>query len=193
MKHKIIILVGMSSSGKSSICSGLTKLGYKSIVTNTTRPPREHEKDGVDYNFITESKFKDMIDNGQMLEYQKYSTVFGTWYYGSSDNNINLKKHDYVIVLTLKGAEAFVRRFGKENCIIFYIDCPSVYRESRAKKRGSFNQSEWNRRLITDKEDFPIEKIYKICDFKIANYNKKLYNVIQEIENDIQLWKGGYE
>lgn len=189
MKHKIIILTGMSGCGKSSICKALVKEGYEPIVTNTTRPPRENEIDGVDYNFLSASQFQHLIDMGDMIEYCKYNTVFGTWCYGSSADKINLNKHDYVIVLTLDGAEAFVRRFGAENCIIFYLDCPNSYRESRAKKRGSFNQDEWNRRLLTDKKDFPNEKIIKICNFKVANYNKKFYNVIKEIKDDIKLWK----
>jgi guanylate kinase len=62
-------------------------------------------------------------------------------------------------------------------------------REDRAKKRGSFNQAEWNRRLITDDQDFASEKVAKVCNFKVANYNKKLYNVVKEIESDIKIWK----
>lgn len=189
MKHKIVILVGQSASGKNAIYNKLVKMGYKGLVTNTTRPPRENEKDGIDYNFLTQNHFKELIDNHQMIEYQTYNTVFGTWYYGSSAENVNLNKYDYVIILTLDGAEAWVNYFGAENCIVFYIDCPKSIREERAKKRGSFNQGEWNRRVITDKQDFAAEKVAKICNFRVANYNKSLYNVIKEIEGDIKIWK----
>ena len=189
MNHKIVILIGQSGSGKSAIYNKLVKLGYKGLVTNTTRPPRENETDGIDYNFLTQSRFKELIDNNKMVEYRTYNTVFGTWYYGSSAENVNLNKHDYVIVLTLDGAEAWIKYFGAENCIVFYIDCPKSIREDRAKQRGSFNQDEWDRRVQTDKADFPLEKIIKICNFKIANYDKKLYNVVKEILTDIKLWK----
>jgi guanylate kinase len=189
MKHKIVILVGKSGSGKSTIMQKLVEDGYCPLITNTTRPPRDNELDGVDYNFLTKEQFNNLIENGQMVEYRKYNTVFGTWYYGSSAENVDLNKHDYVIVLTLDGAEAWVNYFGAENCIVFYIDCPKSIREERAEERGSFNREEWNRRIVTDKQDFTIEKIAKICNFKIANYNKKLYNVIKEIESDIKIWK----
>jgi guanylate kinase len=189
MKHKIIILCGQSASGKDSIYKKLIKNGFIGLVTNTTRPQRVHEIDGVDYNFLSQNQFFDLINNGDMIEYRKYNTVFGTWYYGSSAEQVNLEKNDYVIILTLDGVEAWINHFGAENCIVFYIDCPKSIRESRAKQRGSFNQDEWNRRVQTDKADFPTEKIIKLCNFKVANYDRKLYDVVKEILNDIKLWK----
>ena len=189
MKHKIVILCGQSASGKDSIYKKLIKNGFIGLVTNTTRPQRVNEIDSVDYNFLSQNQFFDLINNGNMIEYRKYNTEFGVWYYGSSAENVNLDKHDYVIILTLDGAEAWINRFGKENCIVFYIDCPKYIRESRAQKRGSFNQDEWNRRVITDKQDFADDKVARICNFKVANYDKPLYTVVKEILKDIKLWK----
>lgn len=190
-KHKIIILTGMSSSGKDFIYKKLIKSGFVGLVTNTTRPQRVNEIDSVDYNFLSQNQFFDLINNGNMIEYRKYNTEFGVWYYGSSAENVDLNKHDYVIILTLDGAEAWINYFGAENCIVFYINCPKSIREERAKKRGSFNQDEWNRRVITDKQDFTIEKVAHICNFKVDNYNKTIYNLIKEIKDDIRLWKNG--
>ena len=56
-----ICLVGKSCSGKDTIARELVKLGYERILTYTTRPQRPSELDGVDYHFITENEFKDMI------------------------------------------------------------------------------------------------------------------------------------
>ena len=191
MEHKIVILCGKSSSGKDLIKNKLIKNGYKGIVTNTTRPPREGEQNGINYNFLTEYHFLQLIKEGEMIEYHKYNTEFGVWYYGSSANNIDLTKHDYIIVLTLEGAEAYVNYFGAENCIVFYIDAPKSVREQRAKERGSFNQNEWDRRVKTDNADFSLEKIVHICNFRVDNYNKTIYNLIKEIKEDIRLWKNG--
>lgn len=191
MEHKIVILCGKSSSGKDLIKNKLIKNGYKGIVTNTTRPPREGEQNGIHYNFLTEYHFLQLIKEGEMIEYHKYNTEFGVWYYGSSANNIDLTKHDYVIILTLEGAEAYINYFGAENCIVFYIDAPKSIREQRAKERGSFNQEEWDRRVKTDNADFSLEKIVHICNFRVDNYNKPIYNLIKEIKEDIRLWKNG--
>lgn len=191
MEHKIVILTGKSGSGKSLVAHKLTKNGFKPIVTSTTRPPREGEKDGVNYYYLSDMEFKTRIANREMIEYHKYNTEFGIWYYGSSANNIDLNKHDYVIVLTLEGAEAYINYFGAENCIVFYIDAPRSVREQRAKKRGSFNQEEWDRRVKTDNIDFSLDKVTHICNFKVDNYNKTIYNLIKEIKEDIRLWKNG--
>lgn len=191
MEHKIVILTGKSGSGKSLVARKLQKNGFKNIVTNTTRPPREGEKDGVNYYYLSDMEFKNRITNGEMIEYHKYNTEFGVWYYGSSANNIDLNKHDYVIVLTLEGAEAYVNYFGAENCIVFYIDAPKSIREQRANERGSFNQEEWDRRVKTDNADFSQDKVAHICNFRVDNYNKTIYNLIKEIKEDIRLWKNG--
>jgi guanylate kinase len=191
MEHKIIILCGKSSSGKDLIKKKLMKNGFKGVVTNTTRPPREGEVNGINYNFLTEYYFLQLVREGEMIEYHKYNTEFGVWYYGSSANNIDLTKYDYVIVLTLEGAEAYVNYFGAENCIVFYIDAPKSIREQRAKERGSFNQEEWDRRVKTDNADFSQDKVAHICNFRVDNYNKTIYNLIKEIKEDIRLWKNG--
>ena len=191
MEHKIVILCGKSSSGKDLIKKKLIKNGFKGIVTNTTRPPREGEQNGINYNFLTEYHFLQLVKEGEMIEYHKYNTKFGVWYYGSSANNIDLNKHDYVIVLTLEGAEAYVNYFGAENCIVFYIDAPKSIREQRAEERGSFNQEEWDRRVKTDNADFSQDKVAHICNFRVDNYNKTIYNLIKEIKEDIRLWKNG--
>ena len=75
MKHKIVILVGQSGSGKSAIYKQLVKRGYKGLITNTTRPMREGETNGKDYNFLSKDQFDNLIAEGQMVEYRRYNMV----------------------------------------------------------------------------------------------------------------------
>ena len=187
--HKIVILVGESSSGKSTIASYMCdNYPYENIVTYTTRPPRDNEVDGVDYNFVSQEDFQEMIDNNQVIEYRTYNTVFGKWYYGSSDKAINLDKKDYIIVLTPDGAESFINHFGKENCIVFYIYAPVKVREQRAKERPNFDKAEWERRCITDREDFREDKIAHVAKFKITN-DKPIEVIAKSIQRYVNIWK----
>ena len=57
----MIVLVGESASGKSSIERELVALGFNKIVTYTTRPMRKEDVDGETYHFITEEQFNDIM------------------------------------------------------------------------------------------------------------------------------------
>ena len=63
----MIVLVGESASGKSSIEKELIALGFNKIVTYTTRPMRKEDVDGETYHFITEEQFNDMIGKDLLL------------------------------------------------------------------------------------------------------------------------------
>lgn len=82
-QKKIFVISGPSGTGKSTLINMLLK-EFGGIVTNviscTTRNRREIEIDGVDYHFINNDKFLEMIEDGQFIEYVK---CFGN-YYGTS-------------------------------------------------------------------------------------------------------------
>ncbi|WP_456404556.1 guanylate kinase [Hydrogenimonas sp.] len=78
----ILIVSGPSGAGKSSLIKAAKEqIGdfYFSIST-TTRPPREGERDGVDYFFVDHETFEADIKAGEFLE---YAQVHGN-YYGTS-------------------------------------------------------------------------------------------------------------
>ena len=56
----MLVLLGKSCSGKSTTQKELVRLGVTPILEYTTRPPRENEKEGKQYHFVTERKFWDM-------------------------------------------------------------------------------------------------------------------------------------
>ena len=72
----MIVLVGESASGKSSIERELIALGFNKIVTYTTRPMRKEDVDGETYHFITEEHAKDfhgkyfLIQNTSLRNFQ---------------------------------------------------------------------------------------------------------------------------
>ena len=81
-KGAILVLSGPSGAGKSTIINQASdNIGefYFSIST-TTRKPRDGERDGVDYYFVTKEEFEEDIKAGNFLE---YATVHDN-YYGTS-------------------------------------------------------------------------------------------------------------
>ena len=81
----MILLVGKTASGKDTLQKELIKLGYKAVVSYTTRPPRAGEVDGIAYHFITKEDFLSKDKDGFFAETTSYNVATGeTWYYGSA-------------------------------------------------------------------------------------------------------------
>ena len=77
----IVVLSSPSGAGKTTLVNEISKKNnFQISISYTTRKPRSNETDGKDYYFVSESKFKNLIDEDKFLEYAK---VF-QHYYGSS-------------------------------------------------------------------------------------------------------------
>lgn len=98
----IVIIVGESASGKSTLAAKFEEYSdYTKVVTYTTRPPRAGEQNGVDYYFVTDDKFNQMVKDDKFVEHASYRG----WQYGTA---INFDENDdKIIVLTPAGARAF--------------------------------------------------------------------------------------
>lgn len=96
----MIIIIGKSGSGKTSVANELEKsYGYEKLITDTTRPMRNGEKDKVDYNFRTVEEFEELKNNGYYGESMTYNTKFGPFSYGSNKEYYKDYNEKSVIVL----------------------------------------------------------------------------------------------
>ena len=185
----LTILVGMSGSGKDAIQKELVNpengYDFERLVTATTRPMREGEQDGVDYHFMSSDDFKKGIENNQFIEYRSYDTLVGgkpdTWYYGSLKQELDPEK-DYCIILDVQGAKDFVEHYGRENCFVVEVSVADEVREQRAMARGSFDKSEWNRRLVDDRVKFSQKQTESVVNYTIGNNFDVEYTVCDLLE-----------
>ena len=149
----MICIEGKSCSGKDTIVNKLIQVGYTRAITYTTRPPRIGEIDGREYHFISEKKFLEMVKENKFLEYKKYETKNGIWYYGSCLSDIKGDKK--VIILTPDGAKKL-----KEQCpeiSTIFLNTSNKEIKKRMKKRMKIsgeNKKEIKRRYKSDKKDF---------------------------------------
>lgn len=187
----ITILMGKSGSGKDTIANYLSlHYNYNKTISWTTRPPRISEEHGKDYYFTNKNTFTDMILHKEFIEYRSYKTLVNNipdiWYYGTHKdlNNINLSKQN-ILILDYDGCLNALQYFGTNKCNVIYIDCPDNVREERARKRGSFDKFEWDRRNRSDNRIFNWNIIEGIVDKKIINVNKTIKEVCEEIVNEI--------
>ena len=75
----LLILSSPSGAGKSTLSRRLRDWdpSIRFSVSATTRPARPGEEDGREYHFRTETEFKRMVAEGEMLE---HAHVFGNFY-----------------------------------------------------------------------------------------------------------------
>lgn len=166
----IFCMMGKSSSGKDSLFSKLIcdeKLDLKRIVPYTTRPIRDGETDGKEYNFSTVEELTELEKRGLVVEKRVYNTYYGDWHYFTvDDGNIDLNKNDYLVIGTLESFEKFLVYFGKEKVVPLYIEVEDGVRLLRAIEREKGQEKpryeELCRRFLADADDFSEEKLEKI-------------------------------
>lgn len=169
----MIVLVGESASGKSSIEKYLADhCGYNKIVSYTTRPPREGEVDGVDYHFISVEQFQFLSEQDFFAE----QAVYRDWYYGVAKEDCT---DDKVVVLTPHGLRQ-VSKIKDINVISFYINVPRRDRLIKILQRGD-NIEESYRRNLSDVGMF--DGIWDEVDYMINNvgYNKSIAAMSKEV------------
>ena len=77
----MLILIGASASGKTEVAKLLAKkYNITKIVTYTTRQPRIHEVNGVDYNFVSVDEFARLTSLNFFVE----TTYYNSNYYGTA-------------------------------------------------------------------------------------------------------------
>lgn len=114
-------------------------------ISYTTRKPRKNEADGVDYLFVTEKKFMQLRDEGEMLEYAK---VFDN-YYATSRSQV--EKHladnrNVILEIDWQGAQQV--RESMPECVTIFILPPSVEElERRLRDRRTDSAEVIERRL----------------------------------------------
>ncbi len=190
---KIFCIIGKSSSGKDTIFKEVVKdkeLGVTPVVSYTTRPIRQKEKQGVEYHFIDEDMLNHYQKTGKIIEKREYKTINGTWYYCTiDDGQIDLTRQAfYLLIATLEAYESLRNYFGANQVIPLYIAVDDGVRLERALKREKRqerpNYDEVCRRFLADSADFHSEKLQD-CGIVKQYGNEKLKECIQSIKLDI--------
>ncbi len=177
--NKLIVLSGPSGVGKGTIVKQLLKRGgYALSVSCTTRSPREGEKEGVSYFFITERKFGEMAEKGGFLEYSEH---FGN-YYGTPKAFVEkqLVNHDVILEIEVDGALQ-VKKAYPDALLIMIVPPDEEELKARLIKRGSETSQSIAERLSRNAYELSKRPFY---DYTVVNDD--LQTAVEEIDGIIK-------
>lgn len=180
---KIIIIIGASGSGKSTVGKALEReYGIKQLVSYTSRPMRDGEVYGVDYYFL----------DRQMAKYNKIISVETTVYdgniYGLTIDEVESKRkdgNDVYFISDRDGAEEIQEWYSDEEIIVLWFDISpwtmltrmfkrgdslikALKRVIHAYRKGEFNQPQGSYRVDAN-EYIDAKEIYNIINHEINN------------------------
>ena len=166
-KNIMVILSSPSGVGKTTLTKKIQQKyhSFKISVSLTTRKPRPNEVDGVDYHFVSNQKFEELIKNNQFYEYAK---IFEN-YYGTLKKNVDeiIKVNDIIFDIDWQGTKQ-LSKFKNLNLIKLFL--------------VTDNKSELKKRLINRNQDSEdeVEKRFKSFDQDIKHWNDYDYVIINK-------------
>lgn len=162
----LLVLSGPSGVGKDAVLAELEKI-YPSVrrcVTVTTRPPRENERNGVDYTFVSAGEFRRRAEEGAFLEYAEvHGYLYGTprqWVEDQLSKGI-----DVVLKIDVQGG-LNVKQVKPEAILIFLVPPSLEELERRLRSRNSESEESITRRLLNARKE--LEQILHY-DYMIEN------------------------
>lgn len=135
-----MVVSAPSGTGKTSICREFLKLcpDIRFSVSSTTRPPRYGEKHGVDYHYISETLFRQQIEQNAFVEWtQNYGNYYGT----AKEVMRNLFDSGFDVLLDIGPGGASALKDNYPQGVFVFILPPSLEElKTRLHKRGEHRE-----------------------------------------------------
>src|SRR5210317_2219093 len=147
---KLIVFSAPSGSGKTTIVQHLLKLNDLNLafsISATSRDPRPHEKQGVDYYFISLKEFKSHIKNGDFLEWEE---VYRDNFYGTLKTEVDriwAMGKNVIFDIDVAGGLRIKKKYPDKTLAVF-VKPPSIDElKIRLKKRKTESEDRINIRI----------------------------------------------
>jgi guanylate kinase len=149
MKGKLIIFSAPSGAGKTTLVRHLLQQDFslEFSVSATSRAPRQGEKNGKDYYFLTEQVFRQKIQNQEFLEWEE---VYPGIFYGTLKSEVerirNMGRHVIFDVDVVGGMN--IKKFYGQDALAVFVHPPSLSElRKRLEKRSTETPEKINMRL----------------------------------------------
>ncbi len=177
-----MVISAPSGGGKTTVIHEILKTNddlFQYSISATTRKPRSHEQDGVDYYFISEDEFKKRIEAGEFIE---WAQVHGH-YYGTPKKPIDDAIASGKIIfldIDVQGGLEVKKKYGDDALLIFIMP-PSIEElEKRLRGRKTDSDEEIAKRLAA----VPVE-IEKSKYYDAVVVNNDLSETVQKVKDMI--------
>jgi guanylate kinase len=141
------VIAGPSGVGKGTVVRRVRELvpDLSISVSVTTRPPRPTERPGVDYDFVSDRRFDEMIARGELLE---WAEIFG---HRSGTPAAPIERalaegHPALLEIDVQGAQQV--RAKRPDAVLIFLEPPSLHElERRLRTRATETEDKLQRRL----------------------------------------------
>jgi guanylate kinase len=189
-KGNLIVITGPSGVGKGTVVQRLLDEvpNLSKSVSATTRAMRPGERDGVDYFFVTDEKFAEMLENNEFMEWAEYSGNF----YGTPrkwvEEQLRVKRHeasgeqagtDVILEIEVDGAKQIRDRFAQ--AVLIFLSPPSFDElKSRLKGRGTESGAKIQLRLHKARQEMRERGLfyYEVVNDNIDEAVKNLTHIV---------------
>ena len=188
MKGTAYIVSAPSGAGKTTLCSMAVEFfdGLAFSVSFTTRKPREGEIDGIDYHFIDDARFDEMVAEGEFIE---YAEVHGNKY-GTTKKEIEAalaRGEDVLLDIDVQGAEQ-VRGMLEGGVYVFIIPPSAEECERRLTMRGKDHPDDIKKRVRAS-----VEEIRRAGSYDYILINDDLDDAFERLRDIISAEKSRRE
>jgi guanylate kinase len=188
-KGNLIVITGPSGVGKGTVVQRLLDdvPNLAKSVSATTRAMRPGEQDGIDYFFVTDEKFAEMLENHEFMEWAEYSGNF----YGTPrkwvEEQLRVKRSeegdhagtDVILEIEVDGAKQICDRFPQ--AVLIFLSPPSFDElKSRLKGRGTESPAKIQLRLHKARQEMRERGLfhYEVVNDNIDEAVKNLTHIV---------------
>lgn len=149
MTPKAILFSAPSGSGKTTIIKRLLQYFdcFEFSISATSRKPREGERDGIDYYFLSPEDFERRVQAGDFLEWEE---VYAGTRYGTLKSEIDrIAKRGKVVIFDVDvNGGLNIKRFFGDSAMAIFVMPPSIeVLEQRLRQRGTESEESIQKRL----------------------------------------------
>ncbi len=183
----LFVLSGPSGAGKGTLRECLFQKVSNIVfsISCTTRPPRNGEKNGVDYRFIDKNEFMNLVDSGEFLE---WAEVHG-YYYGTLSDDVDRELEagrNVVLEIDVQGARQIKKK--RPDSVTIFVKPPSFEElEKRLRNRATESESDLMTRLQNARKEINDSSLFKhiIINDGLKRASEELVSIIKSYNKNI--------